>query len=116
MAAGKLTKGRLVQILITLSVLIGAFIWRTFTYESDSVVTCRMDKPCQLRVEGELVTVSRKENAAYYTFSPWDEHWEVEVNGKTEFQAGMLLLFTNDEPRIDLKIDRNITLKLIGTP
>lgn len=37
MAAEKLTKARLAQILITLLVLISAFLWRTFSHESGFV-------------------------------------------------------------------------------
>ncbi len=40
MAAQKLTKARLAQILIMLSLLIGAFFWRTFTYETNREVDC----------------------------------------------------------------------------
>nr|WP_036832088.1 hypothetical protein [Photobacterium sanctipauli] len=36
MAAEKLTKGRLIQILILMAVLITAFVWRTVTYEAPS--------------------------------------------------------------------------------
>lgn len=52
MAAEKLTKARLAQILITLLVLISAFLWRTFSHESGTHITCGMEKPCQFDIEG----------------------------------------------------------------
>lgn len=51
MAAEKLTKARLAQILITLLVLISAFLWRTFSHESGTHITCGMEKPCQFDIE-----------------------------------------------------------------
>ncbi|TOH22869.1 hypothetical protein CGH46_25505, partial [Vibrio parahaemolyticus] len=38
MPAQKLTKARLAQILIMLSLLVGAFFWRTFTHETSTSV------------------------------------------------------------------------------
>ena len=34
MAAEKLTRGRLIQIIVLMTILISAFIWRTVTYTS----------------------------------------------------------------------------------
>lgn len=47
MAAEKLTKGRFIQILFLMAVLITAFVWRTVTYESTSStdtnkITCEL--------------------------------------------------------------------------
>lgn len=36
MAVEKLTKARLIQIIVTLAVLVCAFLWRTFSYEGSS--------------------------------------------------------------------------------
>lgn len=38
MAAKKLTTGRLIQILVVMSILITAFIWKTMNYYSDDNV------------------------------------------------------------------------------
>lgn len=65
MAAEKLTKARLAQILITLLVLISAFLWRTFSHESGTHITCGMEKPCQFDIEGKRVTVF---NSGHETF------------------------------------------------
>ncbi|OAN17907.1 hypothetical protein A3K86_03035 [Photobacterium jeanii] len=52
MAAQKLTKGRLAQIIILMAVLITAFVWRTITYkqgspENKTVLTCQLStKSC----------------------------------------------------------------------
>lgn len=56
MAAEKLTKGRLTQLLVTFSVLIAAFVWRTIDdpnrnrYED---VACSDSKVCAIAFEGE---------------------------------------------------------------
>ncbi|QIL84427.1 hypothetical protein G7083_00185 [Vibrio sp. HDW18] len=36
MAVEKLTKARLIQIIITLAILVCAFLWRTFSYQGSS--------------------------------------------------------------------------------
>lgn len=37
MAAQKLTKGRLIQLIVVLAILLAAFFYRTFTYTSGSI-------------------------------------------------------------------------------
>ena len=59
MPAQKLTKARLAQILIMLSVLIGAFFWRTFTHESVNSVDCSQKERCDVTIEGEIITINR---------------------------------------------------------
>ncbi|NAW66072.1 hypothetical protein CAG70_18215 [Photobacterium halotolerans] len=50
MAAQKLTKARLIQILLLLAVLIAAFVWRTITYTSDNKAE-EAPRPCANSVE-----------------------------------------------------------------
>ncbi|MFB1070583.1 hypothetical protein ACEUKD_07385 [Vibrio diabolicus] len=59
MPAQKLTKARLAQILIMLSVLIGAFFWRTFTHESVTSIDCSQKERCDVTIEGEIITINR---------------------------------------------------------
>ncbi|EIF2702999.1 hypothetical protein Q4905_004119 [Vibrio alginolyticus] len=59
MPAQKLTKARLAQILIMLSVLISAFFWRTFTHESVNSVDCSQKERCDVTIEGEIITINR---------------------------------------------------------
>ena len=46
MAAEKLTRGRFVQIIIMLTLLISAFIWRTVVHTSQISVTCGGNEEC----------------------------------------------------------------------
>lgn len=50
MAAEKLTKGRLIQILFLMAVLITAFVWRTITYEPTQP-SDQLENSCQLMAE-----------------------------------------------------------------
>ncbi len=59
MPAQKLTKARLAQILITLSVLACAFFWRTFTYETPSNVDCSQKERCDITISGDKITIKR---------------------------------------------------------
>lgn len=53
MAAEKLTKARLVQILIIFSVLATAFTWRTFQHQpqQNTDTACQIDQTCTLKVD-----------------------------------------------------------------
>lgn len=55
MAAEKLTKARLVQILIMMVLLISAFTWRTITHVKEEVA-CFVPNPCNISVGGEEIT------------------------------------------------------------
>ncbi len=59
MPAQKLTKARLAQILIMLSVLAGAFLWRTFTHETPNSIDCSQKQRCDLTISGERITINR---------------------------------------------------------
>ncbi|MBR9787192.1 MAG: hypothetical protein GYB40_04585 [Vibrionaceae bacterium] len=59
MPAQKLTKARLAQILIMLSVLAGAFLWRTFTHETPKNVDCSQKERCDVTISGERITINR---------------------------------------------------------
>lgn len=48
MAAQKLTKARLAQIIIMMSVLIAAFSYRTVTHDVSNTVDCSVNQQCQL--------------------------------------------------------------------
>ncbi|PAR27658.1 hypothetical protein [Vibrio metoecus] len=118
MAAVKLSKARLAQIIITLAVLISAFVWRTWSYKSEPVVTCHMSHPCEFRIDGRAVTISRHIDLAsdftIYTFLPWNEDWSIAADGKTTYQQGRLQLSVKKELKSsDVKINHRITLKLV---
>ena len=59
MAAEKLTTGRLVQILVVMSVLITAFIWRTMNYSSNgTALICQISVgACSVSVDSESVDI-----------------------------------------------------------
>ena len=66
MAAEKLTRGRLIQIIVLMTILITAFIWRTVTYTSpegeddikDGVKICQLDTTdCQYLLDDKNVDV-----------------------------------------------------------
>ena len=58
MAAQKLTKGRFVQIIIMLTLLIVAFFWRTMTYNEVVRVNCVGQTECNFDVNGSQFTAT----------------------------------------------------------
>ncbi|TOP98943.1 hypothetical protein, partial [Vibrio parahaemolyticus] len=59
MPAQKLTKARLAQILIMLSLLVGAFFWRTFTHETSTSVDCSQKERCDVTIGEDKITINR---------------------------------------------------------
>ncbi|MCK6265010.1 hypothetical protein KP803_17160 [Vibrio sp. ZSDE26] len=55
MAAQPLTKGRFVQIIIMLIVLIGAFTWRTINHSQALFVDCKYQETCVFNVKNSIV-------------------------------------------------------------
>ncbi len=60
MAAQKLTKGRLIQIIILMIILITAFIWRTVTYQAKPIVKIET-KICNLNLGNCLFNINNKQ-------------------------------------------------------
>lgn len=118
MATGKLTKGRLAQIAITLLVLIAAFTWRTYTYTNQMLVVCTGTKPCHFQNGNHIVSVSYVENneLSYYELSPWLNNWFIDTKNKFEIQKGVLLVFSNGKNVIELEINDYIKLKIVIKP
>ena len=59
MAAEKLTKGRLAQILLMLVVLSTAFFWKTMKFESNQVIHCNLDSQCNFQIESHKVQIDQ---------------------------------------------------------
>ncbi|MEF1292190.1 hypothetical protein, partial [Vibrio sp. M260118] len=57
MAAQKLTRGRFVQIIIMLTVLVVAFIWRTIEHDSVINVNCNTGERCAFFVNNSRFEV-----------------------------------------------------------
>lgn len=99
MAAQKLTKGRLVQIIIMLVILIAVFTWRTVTYVNDKTIDCIVSKPCQFGIEQHNVLISGYSKGYSIKTSEtgkfiinYDGSGTLEPNGVSHW-----LLQTNDE-------------------
>ncbi|MFH0258515.1 hypothetical protein ACGRL8_16135 [Vibrio rumoiensis] len=62
MAAEKLTKARLVQILIIFIILASAFTWRTYHHQpvKKSEDICHLDRSCSLNLEGITLSINFK--------------------------------------------------------
>jgi hypothetical protein len=80
MAAEKLTKYRLGQIIVILCVLVIAFIWRTYTYQNAKHINCIAHNPCRLNVEGKHITITKDiSNPALISVFPFEKHWTIEI-------------------------------------
>jgi len=96
MAAEKLTKHRLAQILITLSLLITAFFWRTITYQEIETIECVAEPKCSIFVNGENIYVTKDEqNKGVFTIYPISPDWEVTFDGKTKVDGDKMTLTPN---------------------
>ena len=59
MPAQKLTKARLAQIILMLSLLIVAFVWRTMSYQSLQTISCSGKEMCEFTIEGTKIVITR---------------------------------------------------------
>ncbi len=83
MAAEKLTKHRLAQILITLCLLVIAFFWRTLTYTDTNSIKCVAKPNCSVFVNGEKITVTKdNKNSQVLTIYPSNPAWKFKYDGE----------------------------------
>ncbi|UTV29129.1 hypothetical protein [Photobacterium atrarenae] len=68
MAAEKLTRARLAQILVLLAVLMTAFVWRTVTYENTKVLE---DHPDRCQITAESCVMKRGNHSLGLSLSPF---------------------------------------------
>ncbi len=75
MAAQKLTRGRFVQIIIMLSLLVTAFIWRTIDHSSMIDLNCTSDEECTFYVNNVRFHVNIEGDKIYVIGS--ESGWEI---------------------------------------
>lgn len=76
MAAQKLTRGRFVQIIIMLVLLITAFTWRTMSFNASNNIQCELKPNCTFTVKNEHFE-ARKDDEKIVLDKPSDE-WKIE--------------------------------------
>ena len=109
MAAEKLTRARLVQILIIFSVLATAFTWRTFQHQphKNTDTVCQINQNCTIKVDDiELSMLFEREtdNSLTILAQPFDS--------KTKLQGLTLnssVTFDNKSHQLEQQINIKIT-------
>ncbi|MDK9735801.1 hypothetical protein KI655_00685 [Vibrio sp. D404a] len=98
MAAQKLTKDRLVQIIVMLSILLAAFTWRTVTYTDNETVDCILSNPCEITIDKYNVMVS-SDNLGYLIETSESNKIAIgyEGNGTLVAKSASSWLLTTDE-------------------
>lgn len=93
MAAEKLTKHRLAQILITLTLPVIAFFWRTITYTEVSTVTCNPKPNCFVFVNGQKITVTKNDKqTGLLNVYPIPQDWKITYEGEVTRNAQVVAL------------------------
>jgi hypothetical protein len=69
MAAERLTKARLAQIITIMMVLVVAFTYRTFTYNKSNTVICQPNTQCIVEIEGKTITFMYQESTKLLKFT-----------------------------------------------
>ncbi len=86
MSAEKLTRNRLFQILLMLTILLTAFAWRSVSYLNDRVL-CRADDVCLIplaKTEVRLIPVQAAVGITNYTLNISPEIQILPLDNKTE--------------------------------
>ncbi|KAB0286957.1 hypothetical protein F2P58_20200 [Vibrio fortis] len=105
MAAQKLTKGRLVQIIVMLSILLAAFTWRTVTYENNETVDCILSTPCEITIDKYNVRVS-SDNHNYLIETSESNKIDIsyEGDGSLVAKSPSSWLLATDEPTSQITV------------
>ncbi|KAE8178417.1 hypothetical protein [Photobacterium carnosum] len=136
MAAQKLTRGRLIQIIILMIILISAFVWRTVTYKSNTTVqrsVCNLNTGnCFFNINNKKIIVSLSQTKLQANtlvelyINPVDINPSASVSGVTMNMGILPIIFTQQKDgwvgkftvpqsthnkmtwNIDIKINQNI--------
>lgn len=136
MAAQKLTRGRLIQIIILMIILISAFVWRTVTYKSKTTVqrsVCNLNTGnCFFNINNKKIIVSLSQTKLQANtlvelyINPVDINPSASVSGVTMNMGILPIIFTQQKDgwigkftvpqsthnkmtwNIDIKINQNI--------
>ena len=65
MANQKLTRARLTQLIIMLSLLLVAFFWRTFTYTTTKTIECQQKSVCNVSFSQLSLSIHRLPSGFY---------------------------------------------------
>ncbi|UUM31888.1 hypothetical protein [Vibrio japonicus] len=77
MAAQKLTRGRFVQIIIMLTLLLAAFFWRTVNHDFAENISCRLGNECVFHIEKSQFIASLSEGSI--SIISEDDSWEIDA-------------------------------------
>ncbi|KJY82416.1 hypothetical protein TW81_13460 [Vibrio galatheae] len=77
MAAQKLTRGRFVQIIIMLTILIAAFIWRTVTFIGEQNIECELKPKCTFSVKSTQFSAFKSDSGI--TLSKPSDNWKISL-------------------------------------
>ncbi|ASA54449.1 hypothetical protein [Vibrio gazogenes] len=75
MPAEKLTKQRLIHIVVILTILVAAFFWRTYRYSKPEQLSC--DYPCQVAIDGQSTLITTGKDAGSITIFPAQKSWSI---------------------------------------
>ncbi|MFM2589933.1 hypothetical protein [Vibrio sp. TBV020] len=105
MAAEKLTRGRFVQIIIMLTLLVTVFIWRTVTFTDQQIVECNLKPNCSFSVKNEQFNAQKIEDKVVLQkpSNNWiieprnsaikiienESNWEIYPESGTEFELSI---------------------------
>ena len=80
MAAQKLTKGRLAQIIVMLTVLVGAFIWRTINFSKPEAISCFLQPNCSFTIDKARFSAVKNDKGVSLSLPSLD--WSIEGTKK----------------------------------
>lgn len=106
MAAQKLTRGRFVQIIIMLTLLLTAFFWRTASYNSVANIDCKTGIECVFDTGNGGFSAYLNESSL--SIIPHDENWSLEVlSPYTSIQKNeqnWMIHFSESQDEITIKL------------
>ena len=110
MPAQKLTPARLIQIIVMLTILIGAFIWRTYEYQDDETAysSCVIkNQRCSVKISSERLDIQEVAPGQLRISKP-NSNWQIMV------EPGITV--DNRENGWHITTDKNLIDVQLGLP
>ncbi|BAC94434.1 conserved hypothetical protein [Vibrio vulnificus YJ016] len=116
MPAQKLTKARLAQILIMLTILVVAFIWRSLSYQPLEEIDCSQKERCELTLDNSKMIIYR---ASHQIKIQTDKNNNLKIDldqnkaSNIPFSDNIILLDASTATSIKIRNKDNTTIAVI---
>ena len=112
MAAQKLTKGRLAQIILMLTILVVAFIWRTINFSNPEAISCFLQPNCSFTIDKARFSAVKNDKGVSLSLPSSDWSIEGKERGLAIRIDKLNAQISNDNEDFEVKLKKKRFLEL----